>query len=289
MNCYYPWWNEKQKIFCPCGHCFACRKSKSLEWSTRLILERSYWKKVSFITLTYNNDFLPTDLSLRPKDLQDFWKRLRKRLAPEKIKYFACGEYGGRFKRPHYHAIVFGVGTSKEDMDLITETWNMGRTSNDYVQSGSINYVTGYVMKKYGSKRNKEEYEDKGLLTPFQRVSRGLGLDYALSHAEDLSRQLSVRLYTGREVPLPRYFVKKLGIDTELLKSKASDSMVQMINGLFKRFKINKEPTVENLGYMLFHSRDFEKFEQLNNALLDISRQQKDNWESKMKIFQKNS
>ena len=124
---------------------------------------------------------------------------------------------------------------------------------------------------------------------PFQRVSRGLGLDYALSHAEDLSRQLSVRLHTGREVPLPRYFVKKLGIDTELLKSKASDSMVKMISGLFKRFKINREPTVESLGYMLFHSRDFEKFELLNNALLDISRQQRDNWESKMKIFQKNS
>ena len=289
MNCFYPWWNEKEKIFCPCGKCYACRQAKASEWKTRLLVELPYWKKVSFITLTYSNEFLPMDFSLHPEHLRDFWKRLRKRIPGQKIKYFACGEYGGKFGRPHYHAILFGVGTSKADMDLITDTWKMGRTSNDYVNASSIGYVTGYVLKKYGKWRNKEEYEDKGLQVPFQRTSRGLGLDYALAHGEDLSRQLSVRLFTGREVPIPRYFVKKLGIDTELLKNKASDSMVQMINGLFKRYKINREPTVANLGYMLFHSMQFDKFDLLNKALLDICEQRKNEFESKLKIYKKNS
>ena len=290
MRCLYPWWSEKEKAFFPCGHCFACRRAKASEWATRLIVELPYWSKYSFITLTYDDEHLPiSDTSiyptLKPKDLQDFWKRLRK-CCDSKIKYFACGEYGGRFARPHYHAIVFGVGTSKEDMDTVTDCWSKGRTSNDYVNPASINYVVGYVMKKYGTRRNDEEYTKKGLEIPFQRCSRGIGLAYALAHGADLQRDLSVRLYTGRETALPRYFVKKLGIDTELLKNKASDGMVQMINGLFRRFKIDLEPTPANLGYMLFHSRQFGKSEALNNYLCELS-EQKESANKTLESFRK--
>lgn len=84
-----------------CGHCLACKIQRSREWSFRLSVEASYWKDASFLTLTYNDENLPPDGSLVKADLQKFFKRLRKDLA-NPIKYYACGEYGDRFKRPHY-------------------------------------------------------------------------------------------------------------------------------------------------------------------------------------------
>ena len=61
----------------------------------------------AYITLTYNDDHLPANGSLQPRDLQLFWKRLRKARTPG-IRYYACGEYGDQTARPHYHAIIFG-------------------------------------------------------------------------------------------------------------------------------------------------------------------------------------
>jgi hypothetical protein len=37
-------------------------------------------------------------------------KRLRKKIQPLKIRFFHCGEYGDKTRRPHYHALIFGYG-----------------------------------------------------------------------------------------------------------------------------------------------------------------------------------
>lgn len=84
-----------------CGHCVACKMQRSREWSFRLNCEAYYWKDACFLTLTYDNEHLPSDNSLHKEDLQKFFKRLRKDI-DYPIKYYACGEYGDRFKRPHY-------------------------------------------------------------------------------------------------------------------------------------------------------------------------------------------
>lgn len=271
MNCYQPVWLKDQKIFVPCGHCFSCRQSKASEWSVRLTLELMSWKKAGFITLTYADD--PT--TLVPSDLSKFFKCLRKALSSvgRKIKYFACGEYGGLFGRPHYHAIVFGISPSMADRLLVNKLWKKGRTSVDYVNRKTINYVAGYVLKKYGGKINEIYYKEVGLVVPFQRCSRGLGFDYALSHAEELSRQLSVRLFTGRECPLPKYFVDKLGIDKERLKEKSKDGMQKFVSAIFKRAGLKSCSDVGHLGYKLFYSKDFRSFDKLSNAFNDINEQ----------------
>lgn len=271
MNCYQPMWLDSQRIFVPCGHCFSCRQSKASEWSVRLTLELMSWKKAGFISLTYADD----PITLVPSDLSKFFKRLRKALSSvgRKIKYFACGEYGGQFGRPHYHAIVFGLSPSMADRLLVNKLWKKGRTSVDYVNRKTINYVAGYVLKKYGGKVNEIYYKKAGLVVPFQRCSRGLGLDYALSHAEELSRQLSVRLFTGREAPLPKYFVDKLGIDKERLKEKAKDGMSKWVSGIFKRAGLKACTDPAHLGYKLFYSKDFSSFDKLSYALQQINEQ----------------
>lgn len=281
MNCYQPLWLKDQKIFVPCGHCFSCRQAKASEWSVRLLLELSSWKKAGFLTLTYRTDTLPPNGSLRPEELTLFFKRLRKALSSvgRKLKYFACGEYGlsslnkNCKNRPHYHAVVFGISPSISDRALVHKIWNKGRTSIDYVNRKTINYVCGYVLNKYGRKINDLYYKKIGRVVPFQRTSRGLGLDYALSHAEELSRQLSVRLFTGRECPLPKYFVDKLGIDKERLKEKSKDSMQKYVSAIFKRAGLKSCTDVGHLGYMLFYSKDFRSFDKLSNAFNEINEQ----------------
>lgn len=282
MNCYQPMWLESQKIFVPCGHCFSCRQAKSSEWSVRLQLELADHPSAGFLTLTYDDEHRPW--SLQPDDLKNFWKKLRKY---RKVRYFACGEYGRKppLFHAHYHAIVFGLEPNLVDRILVNKLWCKGRTSIDVVTRDSINYVCGYVMKKYSKVRNKLEYEKIGRIPPFQRCSHGLGLAYALAHGSDLSRCLSVRLSTGREFPLPRYFVKKLGIDTELLKAKAKDSMVKFISALFRKAHVKLDPTVESLGYMLFHSKNFRAFDVLSYHFAKINEQKSYDAYSRLEVL----
>ena len=135
----------------PCGHCIACRIARTREWTIRLLHESEFWSDTSFLTLTYNDDFLPSDGSLVPRDLTLFFKRLRKDLSHDrrKIKYYACGEYGDTYGRPHYHAIVFGI--SPNDKKLVEENWPYGFVRIGTVTYDSCRYVAGYVQKKlYG-------------------------------------------------------------------------------------------------------------------------------------------
>ena len=63
-------------------------------------------KENCFVTLTYNDDNLPPDLSLDKRAFQLFMKRLRKRVKVP-IRFFACGEclgstrlhFGMRFRQ----------------------------------------------------------------------------------------------------------------------------------------------------------------------------------------------
>lgn len=213
MQCVKPFLlktTEGQIIEMPCGNCLACKIQRSREWAMRLLHELEYWEKATFITLTYAPEHLPEKSSLKPDDLQKFWKRLRKELKDKKIKYFACGEYGekeDKTHRPHYHAIVFGLGP--EDEKLISEIWAMGNVFAGTVTYDSCRYVCDYIMKKYNSKKEKEIYADTGRKNPYKTCSQGLGLRFALDNRDSLEEDQGL---TVRGVPcgVPRYYRKKL-------------------------------------------------------------------------------
>lgn len=90
----------------PCKKCVECQMQYSGDWALRCVQEMKYHKVSCFITLTYDDVHNPVEVKKR--DLQLFVKRLRKYLEPHKIRFFACGEYGGKTLRPHYHLIIFG-------------------------------------------------------------------------------------------------------------------------------------------------------------------------------------
>lgn len=119
-----------------------------------------------FTTLTYDDDQVPKSLSKR--HLQLFLKKLRRRMDPHKIRYFACGEYGEEEGRPHYHALLYGV--SHWHIPLIEESWGKGFVYNGEVNEKTINYVTGYILKS-----EKRGYKD-GRLKEFRVMSRNPGI-----------------------------------------------------------------------------------------------------------------
>ena len=210
-----------------CGHCMNCRINYTQMWSLRLIYELSTTSDASFLTLTYNDENYPKDGSLNKKELQDFWKRLRINLQREyhefapKIRYYACGEYGNKTQRAHYHAIVFGLDNyNDKHREIAAKSWqkcdawffdkSRGRQSAmQEVTPDDINYVTGYVQKKLDGELAEKQYG--GRLKPFSVCSQGLGLDFCMKNKERLITN-GWTFFKGHKVSLPRYFADKLGV-----------------------------------------------------------------------------
>lgn len=66
----FGWTGHKQglpQIKLPCGKCPECQKSYYTDWATRGSRELSRWKSSVFITLTYSDQHLPPDGSLKKK------------------------------------------------------------------------------------------------------------------------------------------------------------------------------------------------------------------------------
>jgi len=231
-----------------------CRIAKAREWATRLMHECDYYNYSSFLTLTYDNDHIPEDKSLSKDALQKFFKRVRRRLEcipndilvsqyqitlnsrqKPAIKYFACGEYGDQFGRPHYHAIIFGISPfSAGILTLLKECWPYGFIKAGTVTYDSCRYVADYVQKKYNGTKQKEVYGEKQ--PPFQLQSQGLGLQYALDNQDRLISSLSITIH-GTEVGIPRYYTKKLLIPKEARAQKTLDAKAERRKGFNEYYK----------------------------------------------------
>jgi hypothetical protein len=156
----------------PCGHCNACKIAKANQKAVRVMHEAEMHKHNSFITLTYNDEnlpLLPANVpTLSTAHVQNFFKRYRR--AGFKISYFAGGEYGEAFGRPHYHVAVFGhkftdgarllrPPTRKNPFPKqlytspdLSNLWGKGYVSTGELTFASAAYIARYCQKKaYGS------------------------------------------------------------------------------------------------------------------------------------------
>jgi len=183
-----------------------------------------------FLTLTYSPENIPENNSLKKHDLQLFVKRLRKNLESEpdrvKIKYFACGEYGDQTQRPHYHAIIFGMGLQKEDQMIVDTSWSLGHTHFGTVTPDSIRYVAQYIDKKLSGEQEVLEYENTGRQNTFRLLSQGLGKRFCQDNEQQLKEQKSITL-NGVPMSIPRYYIKKLDLPMEDLKQHAQYSTAE--------------------------------------------------------------
>lgn len=196
---------SKDGIICPCGKCVSCLINKRKKWVLRMVIEAKAHQHNVFLTLTYKD--MPDGGNLVPTHLEKYWKRLRK--AGLKFRYFACGEYGGRFQRPHYHAILFGVSMKSEK--LLSDCWGLGYIYLKEAKLEMMEYVAGYVTKKLSTQFRGDRVKE------FCRMSRKpalgtLGLElvkhkFFLQSQEDV---LSILAIDGRYFPLDKTMKRKM-------------------------------------------------------------------------------
>lgn len=186
MTCFHPlkaWWGEvdgkRRPVFSPkfayvdlpphermlklpCNQCIGCRLERSRQWAMRCVFEASLYAENSFVTLTYDDDHLPKDLSLDRSAWPEFMKRLRYYLDKEgkSVRYFHAGEYGETLGRPHYHGLLFGYdfpdkylwtirnGNRLFRSPFLEKVWPFGFSSVGSATFESAAYVARYCLKK---------------------------------------------------------------------------------------------------------------------------------------------
>lgn len=183
----------------------ACRVNRVSMWTTRMMHELKEHAAAVFVTLTYETP--PPGGSVQKADLQKFFKRLRKN-SGKKVRYYAGGEYGTNYHRPHYHAVVYGLG--KQEKKVIDLSWGLGFTSVGDVNEKTCAYVAKYIMDKKTGKETKF-YEEKKLNPEFAVMSRrpGIGARYIEKYQDEIA-QRGFCLTDRKQVPIPRFYLWKM-------------------------------------------------------------------------------
>jgi len=213
----------------PCGQCIGCRLEKARQWAIRCVHEASLWEKNCFITLTYNDDNLPANGSVSKREFQLFMKRLRKKYNTHKIRYYACGEYGEKYSRPHYHACLFGFDFDDKKVLYgggeyivyrsagLEDVWKYGFSSIGELTFESAGYVARYVMKKLIGPR-ENEYGEKEKEFALMSRRKGIGNEWINKYKRDVYPKdfLTIR---GKKMKPPMYYDNILeGLDPEMYK-----------------------------------------------------------------------
>lgn len=237
-------WEHPSHGVIKCGQCMECRLAYSREWAIRMTHEAQMHDQNCFLTLTYDDAHLPAHGQLVKRDLQLFFKRLRK--AVGSFRYVACGEYGELKRRPHFHAAIFGKDFSYDRIEYgegirgdkvyvsktIADVWQkstfpMGHTIGS-LQFESAAYIARYITKRVtgvgASPLPLCCNPDTGeLVMPnpeFLVCSKGIGKswfrEYFMSDVFPHGRVITAQ---GTPAPVPRYYkelLNEVGADLSL-------------------------------------------------------------------------
>lgn len=212
--------SQIERFTVPCGRCVGCRIDRSKEWALRCVLEAKCHESNCFLTLTYDDEHLPIGGSLNFVDLTKFLKRFRKKFSCERIRYYACGEYGAKLQRPHFHIIVFGFdfddkwlwsvsrGTNLYRSSSLESLWPYGYSTVGAVSFESCAYVARYVQKKlYGGSKEDVLAHYQGKLPEAARMSRrpGIANEFFRQYHDDIYPKDFITL-KGRKYKPGKYF-----------------------------------------------------------------------------------
>lgn len=212
-------------IYVDCNKCEACQQKYISQLGMRARHELLYANASCFITLTVSDEYIDTvfpDRSLDHKAFQLFIKKLRNYLIrhkykdnPEecpKIKYIMCGEYGEKFLRPHYHAVIFGY-----DFDDIQQLYQKGKKVKGTFRSPELEKLWQYGF----SSVKKANYDTCTYLAKY--VAKGKGKD--------------------------KSEYQYLDYNTGEIKHRKKEYMVYPKGGLGKQFFMDNHKAILNKGY----------------------------------------
>lgn len=223
--CLFPIRAEKQEfgrpkldpegaIQLPCGKCFECKSKRAVDWALRARHEMSDHNENCFLTLTYDDNNLPSHLIVKSY-FQKFIKRLRKKLHSD-IRYMVSHEYGGKTGRPHHHAIIFGWTPCQQRYLQEAPSGEPLYTSHEletlwphgYHSIGTANEKTAYYIASYSLKSSSHDVlcPDTGeylRVTDSMDSSKrpAIGRNYFFKNVNQL---------IDSNTQLPRYYIKLL-------------------------------------------------------------------------------
>lgn len=206
-------------------------------WAQRMCDEMKLHTENMMLTLTYEK----TDGNLHKDDVQKFLKRLRKAIHPTKIRYFCCGEYGGKFNRPHYHLIVFGFFpkdakyiTTRKGVDyygskFLESVWKGEKDKNGNYKAWQNGRQGGFISItkptleacRYCAKYLQKLDERPHITKPFTIMSRKPGIGANAVSADMLLDGLTY--INGKSYPIPKFYIDKLenmGYNVNVVKAR---------------------------------------------------------------------
>lgn len=284
-------------IYVDCNKCESCQLKYIAHLGLRASHELMYHTKAMFITLTVNNENIDKvfpNNSLCHVEFQKFIRRLRDWLRrtiykknPEqlpKIKYLMCGEYGEKFGRPHYHAVIFGYefddlkqhhvkGQSIKNSyrsPKLERLWTYGFSQISKVNYEKCTYLAKYVAK--AKAKDKELYGYLDMETGEIKYRKkeymvypkgGLGKEYFLDNHKAILRKGYFNLPMKKKqqgdgkvpakVGIPRYY-KKLA---EQYFGKEYNEYLKMI-----------EPIIEEKNAEYVYNNILSKDKDLKNVIM---------------------
>lgn len=203
-------------VYLPCGGCLACRRERRQDLTILQACEASLYSDNWFLTLTYDDWSTINITGLPPytlvrSHLSCFVESMRKYCTynNKTFRFFACGEYGETYKRPHYHLNIFGLtpdmlgleddsnlcdlrskrllhrgiferlpastidsnGNFYWESPVVNDRWPFGSHKLYRANKFTYQYVAGYIVKKLTGK-DAREFRRQGLLPEFQLQSR---------------------------------------------------------------------------------------------------------------------
>lgn len=220
-------WRGNQ-IPIPCGVCLNCKRDRISLLEQRAKYEFNNHSSSCFVTFTYDDYHIPVmpgfnRPTLLRRDFEKYIDTVRHSLKKSVIRFLpdvdvnfsflACGEYGDKFKRPHFHIIFFGL-PYKKCKSFLQNYWHFGAIDVRPVNTGAIRYVIKYLSKQQKGNNLDAQYFDNGLEPPFVCHSRSFGAGLFRSQQRNI-QEYGVMKFGQKTIGVPAYWKNKFLVLSE--------------------------------------------------------------------------
>lgn len=174
----------------------------------------------SYVTLTYDNEHLPSDQGLLPNDITKCFKTLRN--WGFEFSYFQAGEYGEKYLRPHHHVIFMGISFDHDRVftrtrshrpiwvsPTLRKAWPYGNHEIEETNFAAGCYVAQYTAKKI-SNQPLDRVDADGVTwevrPPYISMSKGIGTTWFQKYHDDVYPQDFIVFGDGQITRPPKFY-----------------------------------------------------------------------------------